>query len=455
MTWEEALERETRRELAEVQGRMKSGYTDDAAALERHRRFLRAALAFGAAAESARRCQAPTTGHSSPDAGFGSYGQAGREASPFGFAYSRWWSGPVAECEEFCLRHFGIQGLQACLLTNTGMSAVNLALEAVLLLETPQRLRILMVGPYGETREQCTALAASGRVAGCEEVPDVPALRKRLSEGGTDAPRALVCADAIENGPGMRSFDFPALLRADPRRQAHAPGYLLLDRTLVGHLRRATVRQALEERQWLVVEVESLTKYHQRGLDLTTLGAAYIPLELASRLGGGDAQAGLRALWRLRAGMGWSPAEAAVLTFPFAAPGALERRLRRHFSNAANLARACASARTSAWQVSHPSLYGHPGCRQTSTDGIVGGLLFLRAQDSSADAEELAEGLISGAAQAGLVLSRRASFGFNETSLDPWGREILRVSAGTEAAPAVRRIGRLFRRILGDWAGRR
>jgi hypothetical protein len=102
-----------------------------------------------------------------------------------------------------------------------------------------------------------------------------------------------------------------------------------------------------------------------------------------------------------------------------------------------------------------PRCLGTPTAAKPARTGAAGGLLFLRAQDPSADAEELAERLIEGAAREGLVVSRRASFGFNETSLDPWGREILRVSAGTEAAPEARRMARLFRRTLRDSAGRR
>jgi cystathionine beta-lyase/cystathionine gamma-synthase len=423
---------------------------DDPVVVEELREFLRRALIRVAGTVTSRRWQAPAISHSTEDQCFRGYNQAASSKAPFPFLYSRWYSSLVHEREQEFLSNYGLPDCQICLLTGAGMAAINLALEAVLRQHPVSRFRLLTFGHvYGETRDQCQALAATQRQVVYQPVESLGVLQEVLaSESAADGELVwILCGDAVENSPAMRVFSLQSITATT--RRAGGTRYLILDRTLIGHLWRSRIQKAIAQMDWNLIEVESLTKYHQLGLDITTGGAVYFPQDFAEQyVDCAFSDGGLSGLWRLRASLGLTPTETALCALAPPGDARQERRMRRHFRNAALLAQAAFQSGGGLWRVEHPSLAGHPDYGLLTRDGTGAGLIFVNSGHPRADAGQLARELLQAAHEAKLVLTRRASFGFNETSIDVWEPRTLRISAGAETYSAAVRLAELMGQVL-------
>ena len=378
--------------------------------------------------------------------------------TPFAFDYFRWYLPECAEREQEFEREYAGGSDIGCLLTNTGMAAITLAFEFVFRCHPRMPVRLYLVGnPYREGADYCRQLAGTRPGVTLILVADAAELSRRLASDAaqeTTAPDSDVAAvtiiygDVIENSATTRVFDVDAVLPALP--PGNARGYLILDRTLVGPQWAERTGCAMATRpDWTILETESTTKYHQDGADMISGGALYLPQTAIVRFTDPVLnESGIRALWRLRGTMGWTPLLHSLAALPRPSHERLIRRIRQHQTNAETLAAIIADATETDWRVSHPSLTDHPDYELARRTGATGGLVFLSAHRAGLSSTGLIESVFAVARHEGLQLERRTSFGFNRTSLNPQGEPTLRISAGVEPRSQIERIGRVIAEAL-------
>lgn len=205
-------------------------------------------------------------------------------------------------------------------------------------------------------------------------------------------------------------------------REVESETYLVVDNTCLSSSLLPWELASDDAAHVRLIVHESLTKYPQFGMDLTTAGLIVAVDEDAERLD------------RYREHLGANVAAISPIVLPPPDRTMLMRRLDRIGGNTEHLARLLAGS----LDVQHGSLERHPSHRVCRGLPFRGGLLTVATADTDCDA--LVDAALCAARDGGVPLVAGTSFGFDTTRIYAVANErrsFLRIAVGIETLPEI------------------
>ena len=349
--------------------------------------------------------------------------------NPWSFNYTRWYSDTVYQKEKEYTRAFYQTDGLISFITNSGMSAFNLALNVInSYLEHHQSIPYYIVdsNTYGECLHLLSQSTHRAKVKkiNFHQVPQ----KQLVNQINNCLPVILVDCTDVDHAKKALS----QLHQLFPRKII-----LMLDITRYpDYLMTGQIKKYLRS-SWIIFRFGSLSKYHYAGLGIGRAGVLTMRrAQCAAIFDPLTSYSGAKLVTYCRAltGGALEPYQAAMI--PSFSLIYIKEKVLAHYRNAYLISRMLIDNRDKIFLQSY----------DPSTDSVVnnsvhmqGFCLFVSLKDNNNYHSTVSQ-IITELSEKNIVTEERGSFGFRNTTFDIWADKAVRISDGCEEEPVTKVI---------------